>query len=151
MQKINKAIELRRDGRIIESTELLESIEIKDGRIHFECAWNYSIQANAQQAIQHYEQAIELEIPKELLRKAYMDLAFNYFEEKEFIKAQKLLDKGFYEFDDFGAVRAMLTIIDYKMGHSKEAIVNLMNLLLEPTMSKEIQKYRKELMYYVQK
>ena len=38
LKRLQQAIELRREGSIVESTTLLESIEDKEGRIYFECA-----------------------------------------------------------------------------------------------------------------
>ena len=151
MNKLEQAIELRREGSIAESTALLESIDEKDGRIYFECAWNYSIQANARQAIDNYEQAIARELTKELRGKAYMDLAFNYFELQQYEQAERILNKGISEFGDSEAFRAMLAVVQFKLGDSKSAIIDLMQLFLEPIVSKEIQKYRQELMHYVQR
>ncbi|MEK5070985.1 tetratricopeptide repeat protein [Sporosarcina sp. FSL K6-1508] len=151
MERLQQAIEMRREGDIAGSTALLESIELKDSRIYFECAWNYSIQAHAQQAIDNYKQAIEQGLSKELLKKAYMDLACNYFELHQYKQAERILDKGICEYGDSEAFRAMSTIAHYKLGNPKQAIVDLMQLLLDPKPSKEIAKYRKELMHYVQR
>ncbi|CAM3169578.1 tetratricopeptide repeat protein [Filibacter tadaridae] len=151
MKRLQQAIDMRREGDIAESTALLESIEEKDGRIYFECAWNYSILANARQAIDNYKQAIEQGLPKDLLKKAYMDLACNYFELHQYKQAERILDKGICEFGDSEAFRAMATIADYKLGKPKHAIVDLMQLLLDPKPSKEIAKYKTELMHYVQR
>lgn len=151
LDKLSSAIELRRDGQIIASTTLLETIEEKDGRVNFECGWNYSIQANVQQAITYYERSIKQELPPQYLKEAYMDLAFNYFEQQRFKKAAAILDKGISEFGDSEAFRAMQSIVDYKLGDTKEAMVDLMYLLLTSPTSKEIRKYRTELMYYVQR
>lgn len=151
MEKLESAIELRRDGQISASTKLLETIKEKDGRVHFECGWNYSIQAKVEKAIFHYERAIAQQLPKQNLKKAYMDLAFNYFERKEYKKAATILDKGMSEFGDSEAFRAMQSIVDFKLGNTKEAMVDLMYLFLTSPTSKEIRKYRTELMHYVQR
>ena len=151
MKKLQQAIELRREGELAESTALLESIDDKDGRIYFECAWNYSIQANARQAIDNYEQAIARELSQELRRKAYMDLACNYLELQQYEHSERILVKGIDEFSESEAFRAMLAVAEFKLGKSKSAIVYLMQLLLEPRPSKEVAKYRTELMHYVQR
>lgn len=151
LKRLQQAIEQRREGNIVESTTLLESIEDKDGRIYFECAWNYSIQANATQAIDNYKQAIAQELSQELRRKAYIDLACNYLALHQYEQAERILDKGIGEFSDSEAFRAMLAVAQYKLGDSKSAIVDLMQLLLEPSLSKEVAKYSTELMHYVQR
>ena len=151
MIRLQQAIELRREGSILASTILLESIEEKDGRIYFECAWNYSIQANERQAIDYYKQAIAQKLSLDLRRKAYMDLGCNYLALHKYKQAENILDKGIGEFADSEAFRAMLAVAQYKLGNSRQAIVDLMQLLLEPSPSKEVAKYRTELMHYVQR
>lgn len=151
LEELTPAIELRRDGKIEASTALIEAIENKDGRVHFECGWNYSMQANVEKAIYHYERAIEQELPKQYLKKAYMDLAFNHFEQKDYKKAASILDKGICEYGESEAFRAMQSIVDFKLGNTREAMVDLMYLFLTSPASKEIRKYRTELMYYVQR
>jgi tetratricopeptide (TPR) repeat protein len=151
LKRLQQAIELRREGNVVESTTLLESIEDKDGHIYFECAWNYSLQAKAHQAIDNYKQAIAQELSQELRRKAYMDLACNYLALHQYEQAEHIVRKGIGEFSDSEAFRAMLAVAQYKLGNSKSAIVDLMQLLLETSLSKEIAKYRKELMHYVQR
>lgn len=152
MEQLQKAIEMRRDGNILESIKILESIPDKNGRIYFEWAWNYSVLDNANEAIKYYKLAIELELPKELKQKAYMDLGFNYFSLRRYEEAEQILSKGIGTFNDSEAFRAMRAVVRYKLGDSREGMIDLMQLLLEliANPSKEIAKYRTELMHYVQ-
>lgn len=152
MEQLQQAIEMRRDGSIEDSIKVLESISDKNGRVYFECAWNYSVLDNAHEAIKYYELAIELELSGELKQRAYMDLGFNYFALHRYEEAEQILFNGIGEFQDSQAFRAMLAVVRYKLGDSREGMIDLMQLLLElsPNPSKEIAKYRTELMHYVQ-
>ena len=80
-----------------------------------------------------------------------MDLACNYLALHQYEQAERIVDKGIGEFSDSEAFRAMLAVAQYKLGNSKSAIVDLMQLLLETSQSKEVEKYGKELMHYMQR
>lgn len=153
MTKLRKAIKLRQDGKLEEASILLvELVKAKpeDAVINYQCAWCHDVMGKEKEAVAYYEKAIEIGLPVDDLKEAYLGLGSTYRTIGEYEKSKKLLEKGVEKFDD-NAIRTFLAMTNYNLGNHAYAMEILLDLLAETSSDKSINEFKKAIKFYSDK
>ena len=96
-ESLQAALELRRDGNLLESNRLLRELVLQHpehAMLHYECAWSYDILKQEEDAISFYQRALELGLPKKEAVNAYAQIGSLYRQLGQFTKSENILMKG---------------------------------------------------------
>lgn len=150
-KELEFAIELRSDGKFIESNEILLNLVEKfpnDPIINYHCAWSFDVLGKESKAVPFYENAINLGLSGEDLEGALLGLGSTYRTLGEYEKSKEVLEKGISLFPDNRALQIFLSMTLYNLNHHKEAMSLLLSNLTETTYDKEILRYKKAIDFY---
>jgi len=150
---LEKAVSLRKSGKLKESNEILVNLAAQhpnDAMVQYQCAWSYDVLEREEEAIYYYERAIELGLPLEDLKEAYLGLGSTYRTIGEFKKSKELLEKAIGQFDD-NALKVFYAMTLYNLNQSEEALEILLKLIAETSNDESIQQYAKAIGFYADK
>lgn len=148
---LNKAIELRKQGKLEESREIILSLSDEnpdDPELLYQCAWSCDLLGKEKEACEYYESAIEKGLSGESLRGAFLGLGSTYRCLGKYENSWAVLEKGISHFPDARELQVFLSLTLYNLGIHDRAMEIMIRNLIETTDSKDISSYRKALMYY---
>ena len=153
MDRLKEAIKLRESGHPEEARIILEKLAQEypeNAQVNYQCAWCFDVLGLEKDAIPYYEKAIELGLPDNDLKDAYLGLGSTYRTVGEYNKSENLLLDGIKKFDDNG-LRSFLAMTKYNLGKHEEAMEILLKLLSSSSEDESIQRYKKAIFYYSDK
>lgn len=153
MNKLIEAIKLRESGHAEEARIILEKLAQEypeNAQVNYQCAWCFDVLGLEKDAIPYYEKAIELGLPDNDLKDAYLGLGSTYRTVGEYKKSENLLLDGIKKFDD-NALRAFVAMTKYNLNKHEEAMEILLKLLSTTSKDDSIQRYNKAIFYYSDK
>ncbi|HSP21506.1 MAG TPA: tetratricopeptide repeat protein [Planococcus sp. (in: firmicutes)] len=140
-ESLKAALELGRDGNLLESNRLLEELVLQHpehAMLHYECARSYDILAKEGEAISLYQRALELGLPKKETVNAYAQLGSLYRLGGQLTESEKILMEGMLRFWDVGLLKAFYAFTMYDLGNPGEAMRWMTHALLDSAEDKEI-------------
>lgn len=150
---VEKAVALRKEGKLEASNKLLlELVENypEDAMINYQCAWSFDVLEQETQAINYYEKAIELGLPDEDLKEAYLGLGSTYRTIGEYEKSKKVFENAIDRFEDH-SLKVFYAMTLYNLEAHGESIEILLKLLAETSSDKSINSYQKAILFYSDK
>ncbi|MBM7702936.1 tetratricopeptide repeat protein [Metabacillus iocasae] len=151
---IDKAIELRKSGKLKESNNLLLTlIEAfpEDACVHYQCAWSFDALGEEAEAVRFYERALELGLNGEDLEGALLGLGSTYRTLGKYEESKETFEKGMRLFPNNYALKVFYSMTLYNLNEHQSAMELLLKCLLETTENEDIQQYKKAIAFYSDK
>jgi tetratricopeptide (TPR) repeat protein len=101
-----------------------------------------------QQAIPFYQAAINHRLSGQDLRDAYLGLGSTYRALGRYHESLETFDTGLKNFPNASEIRMFRAMTLYNLGHAKEAVTQLLMLLMNSNSSEEIIRYKKAITFY---
>ncbi|MCH4827935.1 tetratricopeptide repeat protein [Planococcus halocryophilus] len=140
-ESLKAALELRRDGNLLESKRLLDELisqHPEHAMLHYECAWSCDILKQEEDAISLYQRALKLGLPKKEAINAYVQTGSLYRQLGQFAESEKILMEGMLQFWEVGLLKVFYAFIMYDLGKPGEAMRWMTHALLDSTENQEI-------------
>ena len=153
-KKLDKAIDLRKNGNYKESNELLINLvqEFPDNAsINYQCAWSFDLLGEETKAVPFYENGIKLGLPSEELEGAILGLGSTYRTLGEYEKSKSTFLKGIELFPSNKAIQTFYAMTLYNLNEHSKAMELLLKCLIETTKDTEIISYTKAIDFYSDK
>ncbi|NLY85007.1 MAG: tetratricopeptide repeat protein [Tissierellia bacterium] len=154
MKELEKAIELRKEGKLKESNQLLVHLVNKypnDPIINFQCAWSFDALGLERNAVQYYKKAISIGLPDEELRNAYLGLGSTYRTLGQYKESKEVLEEGLSKFLQDKAMEVFYAMTLYNLKEHSKAMEILLNIIVETSLDQGIKKYKKAIEFYSDK
>lgn len=154
MNKLEKAIELRKEGKLKESNEALINLvnEYPDNPItNYQCAWSFDVLGLEKDAIQYYEKAISIGLPDEELRGAYLGLGSTYRTLGQYEKSKEVFEKGLAKFPQDRAMEVFYAMTLYNLKEHSKAMEILLHSIAQTSLDEDIRNYKRAIEFYSDK
>jgi tetratricopeptide (TPR) repeat protein len=152
-ERLAQAVALREDGRLDEARELLLELRAElpdDAHVAVQTAWVHDSMGLEEEAVGHYEAAIAGDLSDEELRGALLGLGSTYRTLGRDFDSDRTLRQGVERFPEFLALRAFHAMTSYNLGRPRDAVEELLKLLVESTSDPSILRYRRALTAYAE-
>lgn len=153
-KEVDRAIELRIEGKNKESNEiLLTLVKVfpEDSFINYQCAWSLDVLGEESQAVPFYEKAIELGLPKQELEGAFIGLGSTYRTLGYYEESRKIFLKAMEQFPDNRAIQVFYSMTLYNLNEHHCAMELLLKCLADTTIDQGILSYKKAVDFYSDK
>ncbi len=147
---INKGVELRKEGKLIESNNFFIKLAIEypnDAIVQYQCAWSFDVLEKETEAIYYYEKAIELGLQDNDLKEALLGLGSTYRSIGEYEKSKQTFEKGISLFND-NSLKVFYAMTLYNYGEYSRSMDLLLNIIANTTQDKSILTYKKAIKFY---
>jgi tetratricopeptide (TPR) repeat protein len=148
-----RAVELRESGRLEEARQLfmeLRDVDPDDARVAVQTAWVHDSLGLEEQAVHHYEAALAGRLSDEELRGAFLGLGSTLRALGRDDDSDRVLRQGIERFPDFRPLRVFHALTAYSLGRPRDAVRELIEVLLESTSDPHILRYRRSLAAYAE-
>ncbi len=149
--ELEKALTLRRDGKLQQSSELLAKLvqALPDEAIvNYQYACSLDLLGEERQAVPFYEKAINLGLPPEEMQKAIVGLGSSYRALGEYEKSQSVFEQGMKLFPNNRAIQVFYSMTLYNLQEHRRAMEMLLRCLVETTSDEDILGYKKAIAFY---
>ena len=153
-KRLQHIITLRENGRLEEANQLMVALvqeEPENGYYQFQCAWTYDSLGKENEAVPHYEKAIQLGLKPETLLDAYLGLGSTYRTLGEYEQSKHIFEQALSEFPEAEHVKVFYAMTLYNLGEHPKAMETLLNTVIYTTNHKGIKDYRKAIKFYSDK
>jgi len=152
-ERLARAVDLRAAGELEEARQLLVELRAErpdDPRVAVQTAWVHDSMGLEEEAVEHYEAALAGELTEGEARGAYLGLGSTLRTLGRDEDSDRVLRAGIERFPDFPALRAFHAMTLYNLGRPRDAVQQLLEVLLEVSDEPSIERYRRALTAYVQ-
>ncbi|MEA4812264.1 MAG: tetratricopeptide repeat protein [Anaerolineaceae bacterium] len=150
-QNIKKAIQLRKDKKYNESSELLKQLvdqNPESAELNYQFACSLDILGQEKNAIEYYKKAIALGLDGDDLLRAFVGLGSSYRTIGEYEKSKEILSAGLNAFPRHHGLLTFYAIALYNLREYKESTEILLSLLAETTSDQSIKDYDEAIRFY---
>lgn len=153
--RLARAVELREGGQLEQARRLLVALRAEfptDAHVAVQTAWVHDSMGLEEEAVPHYEAAIAgaSDLSDDELRRAYLGLGSTYRTLGRDADSDRTLRRGIERFPEFRPLRVFHALTTYNLGQAREAVAQLVTLLLETTADADILRYRRSLAGYAE-
>jgi predicted Zn-dependent protease len=152
-ERLARAVELRERGELEPARQLLLELRDEfpgDAHVAVQAAWVHDSLGLEDEAVRHYEAAIAGDLSDEELRGALLGLGSTYRAMGRDRDSARVLKQGIERFPDFRPLRVFHALTAYNRGQAREAVEQLLEVLLESTSDPDILRYRQSLSAYAE-
>lgn len=152
-ERLARAVELRERGEDEHARQLLLELRSEfpdDAQIAVQTAWVHDSLGLEEEAVEHYRAALAGELTDDELRAAFLGLGSTYRALGRDAESDETFRQGIERFPDFGALRAFHAMTLYNLGRPREAVRELLVLLLATSSDPSIERYRRSLTAYTE-
>jgi tetratricopeptide (TPR) repeat protein len=121
-----------------------------DPRVAVLTAWTHDSLGLEEEAAEHYEAALANGLSGEDLRGALLGLGSTYRTLGRDEDSERIFRRGLEEFPDFRPYRVFRAMLQYNRGEAREAVRELIEVLVETTSDPAIQRYQRALAGYAE-
>ncbi|MBD1383089.1 tetratricopeptide repeat protein [Metabacillus arenae] len=153
-KELDRAIELRKEGKQKESNEILLKLvkELPDDPfINYQCAWSFDVLGEESKAVPFYENAIRLGLSGKELEGALLGLGSTYRTLGDYEKSKNVFLKGMDLFPNNKAILVFYSMTLYNLKEHNSSMELLLKCLIDTTSDKEILSYKKAINFYSDK
>jgi len=150
---IEKAVKLRKEGKLAESNEILIKLVKEfpdDAMVNYQCAWSFDVLEKEVEAIEYYEKAINLGLPNEDLKEAYLGLGSTYRTIGAYEKSKKIFEAAMEKFDD-NSLKVFYAMTLYNLEEHSDSMEILLKIISETANDKSVSEYSKAIEFYSDK
>jgi hypothetical protein len=152
-ERLAQAVELREGGELEDARRLLLELRAEfpdDAQVAVQTAWVHDSIGLEEEAVEHYEAAIAGGLADEDLRGALLGLGSTYRTLGRDADSDRVLREGIERFSDFAALRAFHAMTLYNLGRPRDAIQQLLEVLVATTGDASIRRYERALTAYAE-
>jgi tetratricopeptide (TPR) repeat protein len=152
-ERLARAVELRESGDLEQARTLLLELREElpdDAQVAVQTAWVHDSMGLEEEAVEHYEAAIVGDLPDDELRGALLGLGSTYRTLGRDEDSDRTFRQGIERFPDFRPLRVFHAMTAYNLGRPRDAVEELINVLLESTSDPTILRYRRSLSAYAE-
>jgi hypothetical protein len=150
-QRLAHAVKLREAGQLEQARPLLLALRSEfpdDAQVAVQTAWVHDSMGLEEEAVPHYQAAIAGELSDDELRAALLGLGSTLRALGRDAESEQTLRQGIERFPDFRPLRVFHALTVYSLGQPREAVRDLLKLLIETTSDPTILRYRRSLGAY---
>lgn len=150
-ERLARADRLREDGELEQARELLLALRGEfpaDAQVAVRTAWVHDSLGYGDEAVEHYEAAIAGELSDDELRGALLGVGSTYRALGRDADSDRIFRQGIERYPDFQPLRVFQALTAYNLGQHREAVRQLLHVLLESTSDPTILRYRRSLAAY---
>lgn len=151
---IERVHALRINGQYTEALAILLDLqrqEPNNARVQYELGCTYDPQGLEDDAIPHYERALELGLEGDIRRPCLLGLGSSYRCVERFGDALRTLQKGAAEFPDAREFDVFLALARYNTGEYREAMRLLLNHIADFSADPATARYRRTIAFYAER
>jgi predicted Zn-dependent protease len=151
--RLARAVELREGGQLEHARELLVDLRTEfpdDAHIAVQTAWVHDGLGLEEEAVAHYRAAIAGNLSDEELRDALLGLGSTLRTLGRDAEADEVFRLGVQRFPGYRPLRVFHAMLRYNVGEPREAVADLLRLLLESTSDTDIRRFRRALTAYAE-
>jgi hypothetical protein len=152
-ERLARAIELRESGELEQALPLLLELRQElpdDPQVAVQTAWTHDSLGLEVEAVPHYEAALAAGLPDDQARGAYLGLGSTLRTLGRDADSERVFREGIERFPDFLPLRVFYAMLEYNLGRSREAVHELIEVLLTATEDPTILRYRRSLSGYAE-
>ena len=152
-ERLARAVELRENGELEEARRLLLELRAEfpdDAHVAVQTAWVHDSMGLEEEAVEHYEAAIAGDLSDDELRAALLGLGSTYRTLGRDADSDRTFRQGIERFPDFRPLRVFHAMTAYNIGRPRDAVEQLIRVLLESTSDPTILRYRRSLSAYAE-
>jgi len=150
-ERLAQASRLREEGELEQARELLLALRAErpdDAQVAVQTAWVHDSLGLEDDAVGHYESAIAGDLPDDDLRGAFLGYGSTLRALGRDDDSDRVLRQGIARFPDFRPLRVFHALTAYNLGRQRDAVEELLRVLVETTSDPEILRYRRSLTAY---
>ena len=150
---LESILELRHAGQNTEAQRLLLELcatNPNDARVQYETACVHDVLGQEAQSVAYYVKAIDLGLPRDLLREAYLGLGSTYRALGQYEQAKEILEQATQISPDANELKVFHAMTLYNLGLSKQAVATLLGVLTKTTQDTHVAQYAKAIDEYAQ-
>jgi tetratricopeptide (TPR) repeat protein len=150
-ERLANGVHLRENGDLEGARRLLLELRREfpdDAQVAVQTAWVHDSMGLEEEAVGHYEAAIAGGLTEEELRGALLGLGSTYRTLGRDEESDRTFRRSIERFPDFAALRAFHALTLYNLGRPREAVQQLLEVLLETASDRSIERYRRALTAY---
>jgi Flp pilus assembly protein TadD len=151
--RLERAAALREQGELAEARTLLVELRAEfpgDAHVAVQTAWVHDSLGLEDDAVEHYEAAIAGDLTDEELRGALLGLGSTYRTLGRDDDSARVFRTATGRFPDDLALRVFQALTNYNLGRSRDAVADLVRVLLQSTSDPSILRYRRSLAAYAE-
>jgi tetratricopeptide (TPR) repeat protein len=151
--RLARAGEAREGGDLERARELLLELRAEfpgDAQVAVQTAWVHDSMGLEEEAVEHYEAAIASGLSDDELRGALLGLGSTLRALGRDADSDRVFREGVDRFPDFRPLRVFRALTAYNRGAAREAVEDLVRVLLESTSDPDILRYRRSLSAYAE-
>ncbi|AYV70887.1 tetratricopeptide repeat protein [Bacillus sp. PK3-056] len=152
--KLNKAIDLRKNGKFKESNELIGELVRdfpEDAIYNYQYAWSFDILEEEEKAVPYYENAIKIGLPSKDMEGAILGLGSTYRALGEYENSKDVFLKGMELFPDNHAIQVFYSMTLYNLKEHSKAMELILKCLINTTNDTELLSYKRAINFYSDK
>ncbi|AYV66295.1 hypothetical protein C2I06_05095 [Niallia circulans] len=152
--KLNKAIDLRKNGKFKESNELIGELVRdfpEDAIYNYQYAWSFDILGEEEKAVPYYENAIKIGLPSKDMEGAILGLGSTYRALGEYENSKDVFLKGMELFPDNHAIQVFYSMTLYNLKEHSKAMELILKCLINTTNDTELLSYKRAINFYSDK
>lgn len=152
-ERLARAVELRESGDDEQARRVLVELRSEfpdDPQVAVQTAWVHDSLGFEEEAVDHYRAALAGDLSDEELRSAYLGLGSTYRALGRDAESDETFRQGIERFPNFGALRAFHAMTLYNLGRPREAVRELLLLLVATSSDPSIERYRRSLGAYAE-
>ncbi|KLV28566.1 tetratricopeptide repeat protein [Niallia circulans] len=152
--KLNKALDLRKNGNFKESNEVLSKLVRdfpEDAIYNYQYAWSFDILGEEEKAVPYYENAIKIGLPSKDMEGAILGLGSTYRALGEYENSKDVFLKGMELFPDNHAIQVFYSMTLYNLKEHSKAMELILKCLINTTNDTELLSYKRAINFYSDK
>ncbi|MEK4972380.1 tetratricopeptide repeat protein [Niallia sp. FSL R7-0648] len=152
--KLNKALNLRKNGNFKESNEVLSELVRdfpEDAIYNYQYAWSFDILGEEEKAVPYYENAIKIGLPSKDMEGAILGLGSTYRALGEYENSKDVFLKGMELFPDNHAIQVFYSMTLYNLKEHSKAMELILKCLINTTNDTELLSYKRAINFYSDK
>lgn len=151
---IDKALELRAEGKQKESNEMLLKLwkeNPMDANLLYQVAWSFDLLEMEREAIPYYEKAISLGLSEIDLKGAYLGLGSTLRTIGEYEHSRNIFLEAIRKYPKDNAFKVFYAMTLYNLREYEASTELLLNLLADTSSDIDIIEYQKAIKFYANK
>ena len=148
---LDTVFELRKEGKLEEALQIMGSLLEQDpnnATYQYQMAWCNDSLGYEKAAVPYYKRAIELGLPPEQLKGAYVGLGSTYRTLGQYEESRTVLSEAVLAFPDNNELKVFYAMTLYNVGEHNEAMQHLLHVITQTSNDEGVTKYKRAIDFY---
>ena len=148
---LETVLQLRKEDKLEEALQVMKNLleqEPSNATYQYQMAWCNDALGHEKAAVPYYKRAIELGLPPEQLKGAYLGLGSTYRTLGQYEESRDVLSDGIQAFPHNNELKVFFAMTLYNLGEHNEAMQHLLHVITHTTNDEEVLKYKRAIDFY---